>query len=241
MLDARPLGLRAAVSAPAAPFGGDTQTTRLDLLLAVLVALGLPWLALGLLRWTGGALMSLLVYYGLCGVLLYRWRLGWLDYDRPTRWPWATFGVGLLVAGAITLRNWGAFADYGAPGWGVWLTAVVWGGFNAALEQFSWLYVLLAWRNHWSAGRLRWLGMGIGVVLLLTLVSLIHIVFWAEVLPTAQATTVSWLTVPLNTLLTATYVIMYLRARSFWPTFLIHFLVDLQLVLLARYSIIPYL
>jgi hypothetical protein len=224
-----------------APFAGDTSTINLDLALAVVVALGLPWLALWLLGWTGGALSSLALYYAVCGVVLYRWRLGRLDYERPARWPWGWFGAGLLVAGAITARNWGALPDYGAP-WGeVWLTAVIWGGFNAALEQFAWLYVLVAWRNRWASGPLRLVGLAVGAILLLALVSLIHIVFWAEVLPEARATALSWLTVPLNTLLTLTYIMMYFRARSFWPTFVVHFLVDLQLVLLARYSILPYL
>lgn len=223
------------------PFAGDTPTANLDLALALALALGLPFLALGLLRLTGGVTASLVVYYGLCGALVYWWRLGALDYRWPDRWPWASFALGVALAGAITLRNWGALPNAGAP-WGeVFFTAVVWGGVNAALEQFSWLYVLLAWRNRWGDGRLRWVGLAVGVVLLLTLVSVIHVVFWAEVLPNAAAGGLSWLTVPLNTLLTASYVLMYLRARSFWPTFVVHFLVDLQLVVLAQYSILAQL
>lgn len=228
----------ARFTAGARPFGGETPTATLDLILAVAVALGLPFLALGLLNLTGGALTSLLVYYGLCGALLYRWRLGALDYERPARWPWPWFVAGVALAGAITWRNWGALPDYGAP-WGeVFFTAVVWGGLNAALEQYAWLYVLVAWRNRWQDGWRRWAGLVVGIALILTLVSVIHIVFWAAVLPTATATPLSWLTVPLNTALTLTYVMMYFRARSFWPTFVVHFLVDLQLVLLARYSIL---
>lgn len=230
--------VRGARRPRAAIFGGETPTAVLDLALAVAVALGLPFLALGLLRLTGGALASLVVYYGLCGALLYRWRLGALDYERPARWPWGLFAGGVLLAGAITWRNWGALPDYAAPPWAVMLTAVVWGGFNAALEQYSWLYVLVAWRNRWPDGRRRRLGLAVGWLLFLTLVSVVHVVFWAEVLPVASPGPLSWLTVPLNTLLALSYVGMYFRARSFWPTFAVHFLVDLQLVLLARYSIL---
>lgn len=226
---------------PRLPFAGATQTANLDLVLAVAIALGLPFLALALLRWTGGATLSLLVYYVLCGVLVYKLRLGALDYERPARWPWLSFGAGVLLAGAITYRNWGALPDYAAPAWAVMLTAIVWGGFNAALEQFAWLYVLVAWRNRWATGWRRWLGLVVGTLLILTLVSAIHVLFWAEFLPTATGGGLSWLTVPLNTLLTLVYVLMYFQARSFWPTFVVHFLVDLQLVLLARYSILPYL
>lgn len=118
------------------------------------------------------------------------------------------------------------------------LTAIVWGGYNAALEQYSWFYVLVAWRNRWPGGWRHWLGLAVGVVLLLILVTAIHIVFWAVFLPEAGPTPYSWLTIPLNTLLTFAYVAMYFGARSFWPTFVVHFLVDLQLVLLARYSIL---
>lgn len=223
------------------PFGGDTRTTSLDLGLAVVVALALPFAALGLLRWTGGALASLLLYYGLCGVMLFRWRLGALDYERPARWPLGWFAVGVALAGAITWRNWGALPDAGAPGWAVMLTAIVWGGFNAALEQFAWLYVLVAWRNRWGAGRQRIVGLVVGWALIIILVAVIHAVFWSAVLPTAEQTGLSWLTVPLNLLLTVSYVAMYFGARSFWPTFVVHFLVDLQLVLLSGYSILPYL
>ncbi|GAB4442313.1 MAG: hypothetical protein OHK0015_40730 [Chloroflexi bacterium OHK40] len=93
------------------PFAGATPTTSFDLLLAVGVALGLPWLNLALPRATGGALASLIVYYGLCGALLYRWRLGSLDYGRPRRWPWAWFGVGI----ALAARAAGALLDRAVP------------------------------------------------------------------------------------------------------------------------------
>lgn len=44
-------------------FGGDRRTTNLDLVLAVLLALGLPYLCSLLLESTGGALAGLAAYY----------------------------------------------------------------------------------------------------------------------------------------------------------------------------------
>lgn len=223
----------------AARFGGDTRTSNLDLLLAGVVAGGLAPLAGWLFQLSGGALASLVVYYGLACLLLVRWRKGTLDYRWPARWPWALFGVGLLLAGVITLSNWGAYPNAGATWWGLALTALLWAPLNGALEQLSWQYVLDAWRNRWPSGWPRRLGLAVGIVLLLVFVALIHILFWVDFLPEKRAGTMLWLTPALNTLLAAVYVLLYYRSRSMWPTFVIHTLVDLQLVLLANYSILP--
>lgn len=212
---------------------------NLDLALAVVVAVGLPPLAAWLFALTGGALASLAVYYGLACLLLVRWRKGTLDYGRPARWPWPMFAAGLAVAAAITASNWGAYPDYGATPLGLLLTALIWAPLNGALEQLSWQYVLDAWRNRWHEGWRRWLGLAVGALLILTLVSLIHLLFWALFLPAKEGGAALWLTPVLNTLLTVVYVLLYLQARSMWPTFVIHTLVDLQLVLLANYSIWP--
>lgn len=220
-------------------FGGDVQTTNLDLALAALVALGLPALCAALLGVTGGALAGLYVYYVLACVVLVIWRKGSLDYARPARWPWPTFGVGVLLAIAITANNWRAYPDYGASALGLALTALIWAPLNGALEQLSWVYVLDAWRNRWPGGWQRRAGLVVGWLLILTFVALIHIQFWALFLPAKLPSTLWWLDQLLTTVLTVVYVVLYDRARSMWPTFIVHTLVDLQLVLLANYSILP--
>jgi hypothetical protein len=225
----------------AVPFGGAVRMTNLDLLLSAVIALGLPFAAAWLLDLTGGALTALVLYYAVCCVAVVRWRKGTLDYRWPACWPWSMFAMSLLVPAAITAINWRALPDYGAPLLGVVLTAVVWGTLNAAMEQLAWLYVLDAWRNRWTKGPLRWVGLAVGIVLLLVLVGLIHVVFWIRFLPKGQDTPRSWATVPLNMLLTVSYALLYYRSRSMWPTFFVHLLADLQLVLLANYSIVPYL
>ena len=75
-------------------------------------------------------------------------------------------------------------------------------------------------------------------MLLVTLVTLIHILFWARFLPETSAPERLPFTIGLNLVLTASYALLYYRARSMWPTALVHLLVDLQLVLLANYSIL---
>lgn len=55
------------------------------------------------------------------------------------------------------------------------LTILIWVPLNAAMEQLSWFYVLDAWRNRWQSGVPRWLGLIVGIVLLVILVTLIHL------------------------------------------------------------------
>ncbi len=219
-------------------FGGAFVPTNFDLGLSVVVALGLPFACAWLFELTGGALTPLCLYYVIACVIIVRWRKGTLDYGRPVRWPWILFGLGLGLMALITLNNWGNFPDYGATPLGLTLTALIWGPLNGFMEQLIWLYPLDAWRNRWRSGWPRWVGFGIGGLLFLGLVSLIHVVFWVRFLPLTNAHPFSWASPVLNTFLAILYVALYYRARSFWPTFVIHTLVDLQLVLLANYSIV---
>lgn len=212
----------------------------LDLVLAAVIGIGLPFAAAWLWTWTGGALASLLLYYGLC-LLLVRWRRGTLDYHWPARWPWPIFLPSLLLPLAITVINLGALPDQGASLVAVLLTLVVWGGLNAVCEQLLWFYVLDSWWLRWRGRQspLRWLGLGIGVLLLLVLVGLIHALFWARFLPVAEPTALTRFSIPLNLILTGAYYWLYRRSGSMWPVFVLHFLVDAQLVWIAHYSLLP--
>jgi hypothetical protein len=236
---APPHAIAAEQSSPSgAPFGGDIASTNADLWLSALVALGLPFACAGLFALTGGALAPLYLYYVIACIVIVRWRKGSLDYGRPARWPWAFFGAGLALTALITWNNWGNFPDYGATPLGLALTAIIWAPLNGFLEQLIWLYPLDAWRNRWRSGRLRWLGRIIGGGLYVILITLIHVVFWTRFLPVAGAHPFAWVSPILNTFLAVIYAALYYQARSFWPTFVIHTLVDLQLVLLANYSIV---
>jgi hypothetical protein len=222
-----------------AVFGGDRRMTTLDLVLATVIAIGLPFACRFLFGWTGGATLPLLLYYGVCCLAVVRWRKGTLDYRWPRRWPWVLFGACLVVPLLIAATNWGAYPHAGAWTAGALLTLVVWSPLNAALEQLSWLYVLDAWRNRWDAGPLRSIGLTIGFILMLALVGLIHVVFWDLFLLSGEDTPWSPWSIPLNVALTLTYVALYYRSRSQWPVFFVHLVADLQLILLSRYSMLP--
>jgi hypothetical protein len=222
-------------------FGGDFHAVNLDLVLASLVALGLPFAASWLYTVSGGATASLILYYVVCCVILVLWRKRTLDYHRPARWPWLLLALSLLLPLGAAALNRGALPNAHAPLWGLLVTALVWAPMNAALEQLSWFYVFDAWRNRWRVGHLRWVGLAVGALLLITLVALIHILFWARFLPVATNAPTSALTPIFNLVLTIVYGALYYRSRSMWPVFVIHYLVDVQLVLFGNYSITPYL
>lgn len=218
--------------------GYTFRSTNLDLALATLIALGIPFAAEQLLTITGGAALSLLLYYGVCCIGIVLWRKGTLDYRRPLRWPWLLFGLGLLVDAGITFLNYGTLPNVRAPLPGFLLTLLLWVPLNSALEQLSWVYVLDSWRNRWSGGTAHILGLVVGLVLLLALIGMIHVLFWIHFLPTAN-TPFATVSLILTLLLTVTQVGLYYRSGSMWPTWIVHFFSDLQLVLLAHYSILP--
>ncbi len=92
--------------------GSNFRATNLDLVLATLIALGLPFVCQWLFELTGGALASLILYYGVCCVAVVWWRKGTLDYRWPRRWPWLLFLLSLLVPLAIAAVNYGSLPDY---------------------------------------------------------------------------------------------------------------------------------
>jgi hypothetical protein len=106
-------------------FGGDFRATNLDLLLASLIALGLPLATSWLYTATGGATASLILYYVVCCVVIVLWRKRTLDYQWPARWPWLLFGLSLLLPLANAALNWGTLPNAHAPLWGLLVTALL--------------------------------------------------------------------------------------------------------------------
>jgi hypothetical protein len=226
-----------ASSAPSTAF----RAQNLDLLLAIFLAIGLPFINAWLFTWSGGhAIWGLLLYYGVCCIGIVRWRKGSLGYGRPRRWPWVIFSAGLLVDLATAVLNSGTLPNAHASPAGFALTLLLWVPLNSALEQLSWVYVLDAWRTRWQSGIMRWLGLAIGLLLMLTLIALIHLRFWLLFLPVANGP-FQMISFPLSLLLTATQIGAYYRSGSMWPTWLIHLFSDMQLVLLAHYSLFAHL
>jgi hypothetical protein len=96
-------------------FGGDFSATNRDLLLASLIALGLPFATSWLYSTTGGATASLILYYVVCCVIVVLWRKRTLDYRRPARWPWLLLGLSLLLPLAYAALNRGTLPNAHAP------------------------------------------------------------------------------------------------------------------------------
>jgi hypothetical protein len=216
------------------------QSTNLDLILATVIAAGLPFAASVVFKSTGHALFSLLLYYGVCCVGIVWWRKGTLDYGRPERWPWLLFTSGLLVSLAIAAVNAGHMPDTQGSQAGFLLTLVIWAPLNSFMEQLSWFYVLDAWRNRWTKGALRWFGLSVGIILTLTLISLIHTLFWLLFLP-SPVFSYTWVVVVLNLLQAVAMCLLYYRSGSMWLAWGVHLISDVQLVLLAHYSLLPHL
>lgn len=216
------------------------RSTNLDLILATIIALGLPFAASMLFKSTGHAIWSLLLYYGVCCVGVVRWRKGTLDYRRPQRWPWLLFAGGVLISLVIAAVNFGHMPDARADVLGFVLTLVIWAPLNSFMEQLSWFYVLDAWRNRWTRGGARWIGLSLGIVLTLAMIGAIHALFWLLFLPSPNIS-YTWVVIILNLLQAVAMVLLYYRSGSMWLTWGVHIISDLQLVILAHYSLLPHL
>ncbi len=211
--------------------------TAVDRGIALVVAFGLPLAAAWLLGQTGGAFVSLVLYYGVVSVALPLWRRGSLGYHRPRRWPWTVFVPALALPGALAAIDLGDAWRGWPAGPGPWFTLLLWAPLNGALEHLGWFFVLDAWRDGWRDRHRQRAGLIAGWVLMLGLVGGIHAMFWASFLPTGDANAA--LGIGLNALALLAYVVLRNRSHSQWPVFVLHTAIDVQLVLVAGYSILP--
>lgn len=213
---------------------------RFDLALAVLLAFGLPPLA-GLLYKATGALLPMLLYYGLAwGVVL--WRRGSSGYRnpmpaRPPLWFWINVGVIVLSLAAARLAP---VVTENPHLTGVLLTALLWAPVNAASEQLLWLYLFDSWdlypeKTH-PAFR------AVGLLLFAAFVGLIHTLFWAQFLTTVQPET-TWgvLFVLLTTLSGFLHIVVWRQSKQMVFTFIPHLLLNLGPLFWTGYSILPHL
>lgn len=125
---------------------------------------------------------------------------------------------------------------------GVFISLVVWAPINALMEQLSWIYCYDAFASRFAKKNQRILGNIIGLVLMLSLVGLIHVLFWAQFTPAYSATSsffIVFMTLQFAT--TVLYIILYRKARSMIPLALVHIISDVGLVLIPGFSILPYL
>jgi len=222
--------------------GTDFKSTNLDIALAIIATVGLPILC-GRLYDITGALLPMAIYYGVFCYGIVKWRKGTLDY----RWPGklltplflGLFTIHLLISYSVNKL---VIPVEEFSLWGFILTLIIWAPVNAFAEQLIWIYVYDAFANRFEGKALRTLFSGLGILFYWGLIALIHILFWTKFLMEFHNTPPYWqIFLGLQYPLTIGYIIIYKRTKSMYPIALLHLFQDLIGVLLAGYSIIPYL
>jgi hypothetical protein len=226
------------------------QPTYLDLVLATLAAIGLP-IAAGYLFNLTGALIPLILYYGVFCVGVVRWRRGKLGYEinrGAIRQQLASYVssifiiiliLQLILVGLefITVQQ---VSDFNLLGFLVTLT--IWAPINAFSEQLIWIYTFDSYAEFFKEGPKRKVMIAIGGVLYIVLISLIHLLFWILVLPEGlNVFPFSALFVPIQTLIAIGYIFLYRKSKSMWPLGIIHVLINITAIGLSGYSILPVL
>jgi hypothetical protein len=223
---------------------------RLDLLLAVVAAILMP-LAAGYLFDITGALIPLVIYYGVFAVLIVKWRKGSLDYGiqkgnlkaqfRSYLTP--LFIVLFLLQGILVITSWFTLVRTGfvdPVGW--ILTLVIWAPINAFAEQLIWMYTFDSFAEFYKEGRNRSVMILIGGLLYITLIGIIHALFWGKFLLESNYvfmfTEVFFI---IQFIMPIGYIFLYRRTGSMWPIGIIHLFLNFTGVLFSGYSIIPYL
>ncbi|UCH05208.1 MAG: hypothetical protein JSW05_03320 [Candidatus Thorarchaeota archaeon] len=228
----------------------DFQPTYLDLVLATLAAIGLPFAA-GFIFNVTGALIPLIIYYGVFCWAIVRWRRGAVGYEinrGEIRKQFAGYVssvflviliLQLILIGFefITVQR---VSDFNLLGF--ILTLVIWAPLNAFSEQLIWIYTFDSYAEFFKEGPKRKGMIAIGGLLYIVLISLIHLLFWILVLPEGQYVfPFSELFVPIQTVIAIGYIFLYRRSKSMWPLGIIHVLINIAAIALSGYSIIPVL
>jgi hypothetical protein len=226
------------------------QPTYLDLVLAALAAIGLPFAAAFFFNATG-ALIPLILYYGVFCWVIVRWRRGAVGYEinrGELRKQFASYVssifivllmLQLILVGFefITVQR---VSDFNLLGF--ILTLVIWAPVNAFSEQLIWIYTFDSYAEFFKDGSRRKVMIAIGSLLYIALISLIHVFFWILVLPEGQYVfPFSELFVPIQTVISIGYIFLYRKAKSMWPLGIIHVLINITAIGLSGYSILPVL
>lgn len=223
---------------------------RLDLLLAVVAAILMP-LLVGYLFDIAGALIPLLIYYGVFAVLIVKWRKGSLNYEiqkgnlktQFKRYLTPLFILLFLLQGILVITSWFTLVRTGFVdpiGW--FLTLMIWAPMNAFSEQLIWLYTFDSFAEFYKEGRKRSIMILIGGGLYITLIGIIHALFWGKfLLESNYMFLFTELFFIIQFIMPIGYIFLYRRTGSMWPIGIIHLLLNFTGILFSGYSIIPYL
>ena len=220
----------------------EFRATNLDCLLALVIAFGLP-VACWLLYPLTGALVPLALYYGLCCAGVVKWRRGTLEYRRPKTWAFPIFLTMIAMQLIQQIIGFVLVQPVLSPSAvGVLLTLIVWAPLNALMEQLSWIYCYDAFASRFTKKNQRIMGNIVGLVVMLSLVGLIHVLFWAKFTPAYSTSSIFFLVfTTLQFATTGLYIVLYRRVHSMIPLALVHIISDAGLVLIPGFSILPYL
>ncbi len=216
------------------------QPKQLDLGLAAIIAILFPIVA-GLLYGTTGALLPMLLYYGLAWFLI-KWRRGITGYFNPltnkiTGFFYLNVGVILIsLICAFLARN--TFPGSTLPG--IILTALVWAPLNAASEQLLWIYIFEAWDLYPSRPKPGY--RLVGLILFSTFVGMIHTMYWAKFLTTVDSDQVFGVIFIIMTSVSGfLHLVVWRKSNHMIFTFIPHFLLNLIPIFWTGYSILPFL
>lgn len=215
------------------------RATNVDLMIALATTFLLPVACWLLWSWTG-ALIPLILYYGVFCVGVVLWRKGSLQYVRPRTWALPLFLF--LLAFQLLAQLCAALTVVPAndPLPGVAATLVFWVPVNALSEQLLWVYIYESFQTRWDGRIGRAVGTVAGILMTLVFVGLIHALFWGEFLPGFTSVfPLSQIFFASQFVMTVGYLFLYQRTGSMVPLFLLHVIADGALVLAAMYSIVP--
>ena len=214
------------------------QPRKLDLYLAVLIAILLPIIA-GLLYGLTGALLPMLLYYGLAWGIV-NWRRGSTGYFNPFPkriTPFFYINVGVILISlvcAYLARN--QFPSSTLTG--ILITALIWAPLNAATEQLLWIYLFESWDLY--PAKPRPLFRVIGLVLFAAFVGMIHTMYWAKFLETVNPQLVfGAFFVILTSVSGFLHLVVWRKSNHMILTFIPHFLLNLAPIFWTGYSILP--
>lgn len=220
------------------------EPNNVDLVLAIFTAILMPFI-LEIVYVFTGALIPMIIYYGIFCILLVKWRKKSLDYRFPKKWAFSFFIMFLIAQIATQIFAALCTIPSNASSFEIFLTAVIWAPINAFMEQLSWIYVFdsIALRFSQNNRKKKIIGIVIGTLLTFTLVALIHIVFWSQFLMEINSSIIPWyyLFMAFQFINTTGYIVMYKKTNSMLPSALLHLIMDVSGVLIATYSIVPFL
>ena len=222
--------------------GTDFKSTNLDIALAIIATVGLPILC-GKLYDTTGALLPMAIYYGVFCFGIVKWRKGTLDYHWPGKLISPLF-IGLFIIQLLIFYSANKIMIPVEEFYlrGFILTLIIWAPVNAFAEQLLWIYVYDAFAYRFEGKALKIFFSGLGILFYWGMIALIHILFWAKFMMEFHTTVPYWqLYMGLQYPLTIGYIIIYKRTKSMYPIALLHLFQDLTGLLVAEYSITPYL